>query len=45
MRGSSPIEKWLDLLDNEQLESLAKELFMLEQIGNQLRLPHSKSLG
>jgi len=44
-KGKSPIEKWLDKLTKEELRSLAKEIMMLEQIGNELKLPHSKALG
>jgi putative addiction module killer protein len=43
--GKNPIEKWFDGLTKEQLKSVAKELEMLEEAGNALRLPHSKSLG
>lgn len=43
--GRHVIEKWLDKLTNEQLRSVARELKMLEEVGNQLRLPHSRSLG
>ncbi len=41
----SPVEEWLDELTKEQFKSVAKELKLLEQCGNQLRLPHSGSLG
>ena len=41
----SPIEKWLDELTNEQFKSVAKELAMLEEAGNELKLPHSRALG
>lgn len=44
-RGKNPIEKWLDKLTSEQLKSVAKEIRMLELLGNKLKLPHSKSLG
>lgn len=44
-RGRNPIEKWLDKLTNEQLKSVAKELSILEESGNELKLPHSKALG
>jgi putative addiction module killer protein len=44
-KSKSPIEKWLDKLTKEQLKSLAKEIMMLEQVGNELKLPHSKALG
>ncbi|MAZ77557.1 MAG: hypothetical protein CMF39_02660 [Legionellaceae bacterium] len=39
------VETWLDKLDNTQLKSVAKELCLLEMCGNELKLPHSKSLG
>lgn len=41
----SPIEKWFLNLTKEQVKSVAKELRMLEEIGNDLKLPHSKALG
>ncbi len=44
-RGTNPIEKWLDKLTKEQLKSVAKEITMLEQVGNELKLPHSRALG
>jgi putative addiction module killer protein len=44
-RGKSPIEKWLSLLDKEQLQSVAKELEILKLVGNDLKMPHSKTLG
>lgn len=40
----SPVEEWLNKLNKEQLKSVAKELKLLELCGNQLRLPHSRSL-
>ena len=43
-KGKSPIEKWLDELTKDQLKSVAKKLRMLEEAGNELKLPHSKSL-
>jgi putative addiction module killer protein len=43
--GKNSVEKWLDSLNEEQLKFIAKELKLLEISGNQLRLPHSKSLG
>jgi len=39
------LEKWLNKLNKEQLKLVSKELRLLELSGNQLRLPHSKSLG
>ena len=43
--GKSSIERWLDGLTKEQFKSIAKELKLLEECGNQLKLPHSRSLG
>ena len=40
-KGKSPVEKWLDNLDKDQLKSLAKELAMLQETGNELKMPHS----
>ena len=40
-----PVEDWLDSLAKEQLKALAKEIRLLELCGNELKLPHSKSLG
>lgn len=40
----SPVEKWLDKLSREQLASVAKELSILEEVGNELCLPHSRAL-
>lgn len=39
------VEAWLDALNKPQLKSIAKELRLVELCGNELRLPHSKSLG
>ncbi|MCH9770017.1 MAG: type II toxin-antitoxin system RelE/ParE family toxin, partial [Gammaproteobacteria bacterium] len=39
------VELWLDHLTNRQLKSVAKEIRLLKYCGNNLRLPHSKSLG
>ena len=44
-RGESSIESWFDKLDQDQLKSVSKELKMLAEVGNKLRLPHSKPLG
>jgi len=41
----SYFEKWLDSLTKEQFKSVAKELELLKLCGNELRLPHSRSLG
>lgn len=43
--GKNPIEKWLAKLTKDQLKSIAKEIMMLEEIGNELKLPHSRALG
>jgi putative addiction module killer protein len=43
--GKSAIEKWLDKLTKEQLASVAEELHILEKLGNELKLPHSRALG
>lgn len=43
--GKSPIEKWLDKLTKEQFNSVAEELSILEELGNELKLPHSRALG
>lgn len=43
--GKKSIEKWLDKLTPEQFKSLAKELEMLQLVGNRLSMPHSKALG
>lgn len=40
-----PAERWLNQLETIQLKSVAKELKLLELLGNHLKLPHSKSLG
>ena len=39
------VEAWLDKLSKQQLKSVAKELRLVELVGNQLKLPHSCSLG
>ena len=39
------VESWLDRLPTQQMKSVAKELRLLELTGNQLKLPHSRSLG
>lgn len=41
----SSIEMWFDGLTMTQFKSVAKELKLLQCCGNQLRLPHSRSLG
>ncbi len=42
--GKQPVEAWFDALSDEQLSSVADEVKLLEQCGNDLRLPHSKAL-
>ena len=42
--GDSPLEDWFDKLTKEHFSSIAREIKLLEMAGNQLRLPHSKSL-
>jgi putative addiction module killer protein len=39
------VESWLDALDHAQYKSVSKELRLIELWGNNLGLPHSKSLG
>src|SRR5260221_14207848 len=43
--GKSPLEKWIYKLTIEQFESISQELRMLEKLGNELKLPHSRALG
>lgn len=43
-KNKSSVEEWLDSLSHEQLKSVAKEMKLLELSGNQLKLPHSRSL-
>lgn len=43
--GKSPIEKWVQKLTEEQAILVTKELRKLEELGNELQLPHSRSLG
>lgn len=42
---NNAVEAWLDSLTKEQLKAVSKELILLGYAGNQLRLPHSRSLG
>lgn len=44
-KTKSPVEKLLLSLPKGQFNSVSKEIKLLEKIGNDLRLPHSKSLG
>ncbi len=41
----NPIEKWFEKLSREEFKAITKELNMLEELGNELKLPHSRSLG
>ena len=41
----SDVERWLLKLTKEQFKSVSKEIKLLEVYGNNLKLPHSKSLG
>lgn len=43
--GKRSVERWLLKLTREQFKSISKELKLLEYCGNELKLPHSKSLG
>ena len=45
LSGKSPIDKWLDKLAPDQLKAVAKKLKVLQKMGNDLRMPHSKALG
>lgn len=44
-RTKSPVEKWLDKLPDDHLKLVSKEIKMLEDVGNDLKLPHSFPLG
>lgn len=44
-RGKNLLEKWFDRLTKDQLKSVVKEINMLEEAGNELKLPHSRALG
>ena len=43
--NKSEVERWFNKLTKTQAESVAKELALLAKCGNELRLPHSRSLG
>ena len=43
--SKSPVEKWLDKLYKNQLKDVLKELELLKELGNELKLPHSRALG
>lgn len=38
------VERWLDSLAEQELRSVTKEVRMLQLLGNELKMPHSKSL-
>jgi hypothetical protein len=38
-------KKWVQKLTEEQAILITKELCTLEELGNELQLPHSRSLG
>ena len=42
--GHSPVKEWLDGLSDEQVIGLSKTIKLLGECGNQLRMPHSKTL-
>lgn len=42
--GKNPIEKWFDKLTADQFKSVTKELVLLERLGNELKMPHSRAL-
>lgn len=42
--GNKEIERWFEKLTDEEAKSVAEKLLMLEKCGNELRLPHSRSL-
>lgn len=41
----NPIQDWLNNLSKAEFKSITKELELLKLFGNNLRMPHSKSLG
>ena len=43
--NKSPVKKWINNLEYEKFDAIAKELALLEIFGNELVLPHSKALG
>ncbi len=43
--GKSDVERWFKKLTKEQQKSVAKMLAILRLGGNDLKLPHSRSLG
>lgn len=43
--SKNDVEKWFNKLTKDQQKSVSKLLVMLELVGNELKLPHSRSLG
>ncbi len=43
--GKRSVERWLLKLTREQFKAVSKELKLLEVCGNDLKLPHSRTLG
>lgn len=43
--GECPVEEFLDSLDHKMRAKLLKMIMLLQQNGNELREPYSKSLG
>ncbi|MDE6253681.1 MAG: type II toxin-antitoxin system RelE/ParE family toxin [Lachnospiraceae bacterium] len=43
--GYCPVEQFLDSLDNKMKAKILKMIMLLQQNGNELREPYSKSLG
>jgi putative addiction module killer protein len=43
--GKGPVEKWLDKLTRDQFKSVAKQIEILAELGNELRFPRSRPLG
>lgn len=41
----STMESWLDHLNHDQFKAVIKEVKLLEEEGNTLKLPHSRALG
>ena len=39
------VEKWFQKLTDGQAASVSKELWLLRELGPELRLPHSRALG
>lgn len=43
--GNKDIERWFNKLTENEAKAVTEKLIMLEECGNELRLPHSRSLG